>query len=125
MQLDQNRDKPIFLQFAEEIEDGILRGIFPEETAIPSINEAAVRFKINPATANRGVNLLVDEDIVYKKRGIGMFVRAGARDRIIAKRRAAFYQSYVAPMLGEAKKLGLTQDELIAMIEGGDHSDHD
>ncbi|MGE5598439.1 MAG: GntR family transcriptional regulator [Bacteroidota bacterium] len=125
MQFRLDSDKPIFLQFAEELEDGILRGIFPEEAPIPSINEAAVRFKINPATANRGVNLLVDEGIIYKRRGIGMFVRTGARDRIVAKRRAAFYDGYVAPLLSEAGKLGLTRAELIAMIERGKDNGQD
>lgn len=125
MRLDPNGEKPIFLQFAEELEDGVLKGIFAEEMPIPSINEAAVKFRINPATANRGVNLLVDEGVIYKKRGIGMFVRAGARDRIIAKRRAAFFEGYVAPLLAEAKKLGLTENELIAMMERGDPHDHD
>lgn len=67
MQLNMNDDKPIFLQFAEELENGILKGIYEEETQIPSTTEVAVKLKINPATAKRGVNLLVDEGIIYKK----------------------------------------------------------
>ncbi|MGE5549160.1 MAG: GntR family transcriptional regulator [Bacteroidota bacterium] len=125
MQLDLNGEKPIFLQFAEELEDGILKGIFPEETPIPSINEAAVQFKINPATANRGVNLLVDEGIIYKKRGIGMFVSPGAREKIVTKRRQAFYGRFVAPLLAEAGNLGLSPSELIDMIKGGKANGHD
>jgi len=119
MQLKMDSEKPIFLQFAEELEDDILRGIFEEESQIPSTTEVAIKLKMNPATANRGVNLLVDEGIIYKKRGIGMFVASGAREKIIIKRRAAFYNNYVLPLVKESKKLNLTKDEVTRMIERG------
>lgn len=125
MQLNINSEKPIFLQFAEELEDGILKGIFEEETQIPSTTEVAVKFQINPATANRGVNLLVDEGIIYKKRGIGMFVSPGAREKIAAKRKNAFYESYIVSLLEEAKNLNITKGEIIAMIERGYRNEHD
>ena len=119
MQLNLDDEKPIFQQLAEEVEDNILKGIFEEETQIPSTTEISIKFKINPATANRGVNLLVDEGILYKKRGIGMFVATGAREKIISKRRAAFYENYVLPLLLESNNLNLTKDEIITMIERG------
>jgi GntR family transcriptional regulator len=119
MRFDTDDEKPVFLKFAENLEDGILKGIFEEETQIPSINEAAVTFKINPATANRGVNLLVDEGIIYKKRGIGMFVSTGAREKIIAKRSRAFYEDFIVPLLEEARKLNIPREEIIDMIERG------
>ena len=119
MQLDLDNEKPIFLQFAEELEEDILKGIFEEETQIPSTTEVAVKFKINPATANRGVNLLVDEGIIYKKRGIGMFVAAGARGKIASKRRGAFYENYILPLINESKNLDITREEIIRMIERG------
>ncbi len=125
MQFNAESEKPIFLQFAEQIEDGILKGIFAEESQIPSTTEVAVTYRINPATANRGVNLLVDEGIVYKKRGIGMFVSAGARARIIAKRQISFYESYVLPMTGEAKNLGMSEDDILRMVERGMKDEHD
>jgi GntR family transcriptional regulator len=125
MQLNMSGDKPIFLQFAEELEDNILKGIFEEETQIPSTTEVAVKFKINPATANRGVNLLVDEGIIYKRRGIGMFVSTGAREKIAVKRRTAFYESFVVSLLQEAKNLNISKDEIIALIEGGYQNVHD
>lgn len=124
MQLNMSGEKPIFLQFAEELEDNILKGIFEEETQIPSTTEVAVKFKINPATANRGVNLLVDEGIIYKKRGIGMFVNRGAREKIAAKRKNAFYESYILSLLEEAKNLNITKDEIIALIERGCQNEH-
>lgn len=108
--------KSIYLQISEMIETDILRGILLEEEQVPSTNELAKLYTINPATAAKGVNLLVDEGILYKRRGIGMFVSRGARDRILAKRRAAFARDHIAPLLSEAKSLGITKQELMDMI---------
>lgn len=119
MELSTDNEKPIFLQLAEEIEENILKGIFEEESQIPSTTEVAINFKINPATANRGVNMLVEEGIIYKKRGIGMFVAAGAREKIINKRKAAFYIDFIQPLLKESENLKLTKNEIIAMVERG------
>jgi len=119
MELYNDVEKPIFVQFAEGLEDNILKGVFGEESQVPSTTEVAIKFRINPATANRGVNLLVDQGIIYKKRGIGMFVAIGAREIIAAKRRSAFYESFVLPLLDESKKLNITTDDIIAMIKGG------
>jgi DNA-binding transcriptional regulator YhcF (GntR family) len=119
MQLDLGNEKPIFLQFAEELEDDILKGIFEEETQIPSTTEVAIKFKINPATANRGVNLLVDDGIIYKKRGIGMFVATGAREKIVSKRKSTFYQNYVLPLIKESNNLKLPKNEVLHMVEKG------
>ena len=112
--------KSIYLQISEMIETDILRGILLEEEQVPSTNELAKRYTINPATAGKGVNLLVDEGILYKKRGIGMFVSAGAREKILGKRKAAFVDSHLRPLLAEARSLGLTKQELLNMIEEND-----
>ena len=117
MKIDNNSEKPIFIQFAEVIEDSILKGIYEEETQIPSTTEVAVLLKINPATANKGVRTLVEEGIVYKRRGIGMFVAQGARDKIRAKRKREFVDKYVKNMIEEAKKLDISSSEIIKMIE--------
>lgn len=90
MELDFNGEKPIFQQIAEGLEDGILSGAFPEEGQIPSITEFSVLYKINPATALKGINLLVEEGVVYKKRGVGMFVAQGAAERLRVKRKEGF-----------------------------------
>jgi DNA-binding transcriptional regulator YhcF (GntR family) len=111
-----DESRPIFLQIAEAIENDILSGALGEETQVPSTNEFAAYYRINPATAGKGVNLLVDEKILYKKRGIGMFVAEGSRARIVTKRRDQFETEFVQPMLAEAVKLGLTADQLTAMI---------
>lgn len=107
----------IYLQIAQMLEDGILRGIYPEETQVPSTNELARTLRINPATGAKGLNLLVEDGILYKRRGLGMFVAPGAEARIRAKRRAEFLEQYVKPLVAEARKLGLTTEELQAMLE--------
>ncbi len=117
MLLNFDGEKPIYIQLAESIEDNILKGIFEEESQIPSTTEMAVSLQINPATAAKGVSLLTDEGIVYKKRGLGMFVNTGAKRIIQQKRRAAFYRDYVSALLEEAAKLDIGRDELIRMIE--------
>lgn len=110
------QEKSIYLQIEEMIENDILRDILREEEQAPSTNELARRYAINPATAAKGVNRLVDAGILYKKRGLGMFVQAGAREQILAKRRAAFQQEYLKSFLHEAKDLGISKEELIEMI---------
>jgi len=88
-------EKPIFLQLAQMIEDAILSGAFAEETQIPSTTELSVTYKINPATALKGINLLVDEKIIHKKRGVGMFVSVGALSKVRQKHKSDFLSSYI------------------------------
>ena len=88
MNVNPNIDKPIFIQIAEQLEDSIFTGIFPEETQIPSTNEISALLSINPHTVLKGMNVLVDEEIIYKKRGLGMFVKEGAVEKKKQKRRA-------------------------------------
>ena len=117
------QEKSIYIQIKEMIEDDILRDVLLEEERVPSTNELARLYAINPATAAKGVNLLVDEGILYKKRGIGMFVATGAKAQIQGKRREQFYDNYVKSLMAEAMSLGITKKELVAMIldakEGG------
>lgn len=119
MQDDFDLAKPIFMQIAEVIEDAILTGAFEEEEKIPSITELSVNYKINPATALKGVNILVDDGIVYKKRGLGMFVKNGAVDTLRQKRKDEFYESYISRLIEEAKKLRLSEEDIKSMIERG------
>ncbi len=119
MKINFEDERPIFLQIAEQIEDGILAGAFPEETQIPSTTEISVNYKINPATALKGINILVDGGIVYKKRGLGMFVNTGAVKTIQGKRKEEFFDNYISKLAGEARKLGITREEIVSMIERG------
>lgn len=114
-----NDDRPIFNQLAEAIKDAILSGAFPEETQIPSTTEISVSNKINPATALKGINILVEEGIIYKKRGVGMFVAAGSSEKILSKRKQDFYDTFIETLISEAEKLKLSKGEIISMIERG------
>ena len=111
-----NDQSALYLQVARMLEDGILRGIYPAEEQVPSTNELARVYKINPATAAKGINLLVDEGILYKRRGIGMFVAPGAAQAIATRRKAAFYNDYVIALAKEAASLGIDAEELAQMV---------
>ena len=111
-----NDQSLIYLQIAQMLEDDILRGVYREEEQVPSTNELARGYNINPATAAKGINLLVADGILYKKRGIGMFVAPGAGSRVKSKRKAAFYDGYVKPLVKEGASLSLSGEELMAMV---------
>lgn len=111
------QEKSIYIQIGEMIENDILRDVLLEEERVPSTNELARLFTINPATAAKGINLLVDAGILYKKRGIGMFVASGAKQQIMKRRREHFYEDYVKSLMAEADSLGITKQELVAMIQ--------
>lgn len=117
MNIDTSSDKPIFIQIAKQLEDSIFTGIFPEETKIPSTNEISALFNINPHTVLKGMNMLVEHSIIYKKRGLGMYVKEGAVEKIKAKRQDQFYSQYIESLISEAKKLGMTKNQIITMIE--------
>lgn len=119
-----NEERPIFIQIAELIEDAILSGAYGEEEQVPSITELAVAYKINPATALKGINRLVDAQLLYKKRGMGMFVARGAKERIAQSRKDQFYQMYIQPMQKEAERLEISTAEITDMLERG-RMDHD
>ena len=106
----------IYLQIARMLEDDILRGVCREGEQVPSTNELARAYNINPATAAKGLNLLAADGILFKRRGLGMFVSPGAAEAIREKRKAAFYDGYVKPLVKEGASLALTKEELLAMV---------
>ncbi|MEV4669409.1 GntR family transcriptional regulator [Microbacterium sp. LWO12-1.2] len=108
--------KPLFLQIAEQIEDSILGGSLAEESQAPSTNELAAFYRINPATAAKGVAMLTDKGVLYKRRGIGMFVADGAKELLLGERRAAFADRFIDPLLAEARTLGLGADDLADLL---------
>ena len=115
--LDESR--PLFQQVASLLEEAILSGAYPEETQIPSVADISVNLQINPATANKGVNLLVERGLLLKRRGLGMFVSRGAREALQKERRDMFYEDFMLPMLEEAKRLGIEEQELLLMLKRG------
>ena len=110
------QEKSIYIQISEMIENDILRDILLEEEKTPSTNELAKMYSINPATAAKGINILVDKGILYKKRGIGMFVEQGAKEKIKIQRKSEFYSNYIQKLIEEANNLGITKKELVNMI---------
>lgn len=112
---------PLFAQIAEQLADDIAEGSLAEGERVPSTNELAAFYRINPATAAKGINRLVDDGLLEKHRGIGMFVATGARERLLADRRKRFAEQYLDPMLSEARRLGIDDDTLVSLIRGSGH----
>lgn len=112
-----NDQASLYLQIAQMIENDILRGIYQVEEQVPSTNVLAKTLNLNPATAAKGLNMLTAEGILYKKRGLGMFVAPGAPEKILEKRRSAFYQVYVKPLVKEGRSLNLTVEEMTNMLQ--------
>ena len=106
----------IYQQIAAMVEHDILRGVYQEEEQVPSTNELSRLYRINPATAGKGLNLLAADGVLYKRRGLGMFVAPGAAERILEKRKAAFLDRYIRPMVREGRSLGLERETLMAMV---------
>lgn len=121
MPLDDN--KLIYMQIADSIEDDIISGALNEGEQVYSTNQFAKLYGINPATAAKGINTLVEEGILFKKRGIGMFVSEGARSVIMSKRKSKFVEEYITKLIHEARKLNITKEELINIIEGYEGGD--
>ncbi|WP_338753659.1 GntR family transcriptional regulator [Bacillus sp. FJAT-52991] len=121
MILDVDGMKPIYVQIAECIEAEILNGKFKADQKVYSQYQLAEMFNINPATAAKGLNLLTDENILYKKRGLGMFVSATAKATIINKRKNHTLKRLVSDIVKEAKQLHVSEEELIAMIKAVKH----
>lgn len=117
MKIDESSVTPIFMQIAVWVKEEIQKGNLKEEEQIPSTNQFASAYRINPATVGKGFNLLVEEGILYKKRGIGMFVKAGAREKLNDSAKQIFLTETLKKFLMEADGLGITRQELIVMIE--------
>ena len=117
MKIKLDDSKPIYLQIAEGIENDILNEFLEEENQVMSTTQFSEIYGINPATSRKGMNLLVDEGILYKKRGIGMFVKSGGLQYIKNKRRKRFFEDYVLETLNEAKKLELSKEDILNMIK--------
>lgn len=120
MKFKLTEDRPIYLQIKEYIEESIISKAMKAGERIPSTNEFAQFYKINPATAGKGVNELVTEGIIEKRRGVGMFVTEVAREKLIEQRKELFYEEYVQPLKEEAKRLDMTMEQIQAMIHKGE-----
>jgi GntR family transcriptional regulator len=107
---------PIFSQIAQLLAEEIASGALAEGDRVPSSNELAAFHRINPATAAKGINVLTEDGLVEKRRGVGMFVAVGARERLLETRRKQFADRYVEPMVVEANRLGIDTESLVTMV---------
>ena len=111
--------RPLFQRISDQIADGIVEGTYPEGTSVPSTNELAAFYRVNPATAGRSLTSLVEQGALYKRRGLGMYVAAGAREALLTRRRARFADVFVRPLAAEAHALGLEPEEVIGLVRAG------
>ena len=119
MEFNFSGEKPLFQQVADQIAEGIFNGAYLEGEQIPSTTEISKSYQINPATVLKGMNLLVERQLIEKKRGIGMFVLPGAQERVRSARKEEFLNKEVLEVVTEAKKLGITAEQLKQLIERG------
>ena len=119
MEFNFSGEKPLFQQVADKIAEGIFNGAYLEGEQIPSTTEISKSYQINPATVLKGMNLLVERQLIEKKRGIGMFVLPGAQERVRSARKEEFLNKEVLEVVAEAKKLGITAEQLKQLIERG------
>lgn len=115
--------EPIYLQIADQIRTEILTGVLGEEEQVMSTTQYATTYRINPATAAKAFAELVDEGTLYKRRGVGMFVAAGARTRLRAARRERFFADVVDPVAAEARMLGIALDDVVERLRAQAGSD--
>lgn len=111
-----NDKKPIYIQIKDWLADQIIDETIETHDKIPSTNEIVTYFKVNHITVSKGVTQLVEDGILYKKRGVGMFVEEGAREKLLKVRREEFVEDYLKPMLDEAAKLELTKEDIQQLI---------
>lgn len=121
MQFHFNESTPLYQQIASQLEEMIFTGGFDKGSQVPSTTQLSQQLHINPATVLKGMNILVDAGLIEKHRGRGMFVRTGARQKIMEERKESFYKDYVKTLLVEAHKLGINKQHLVELIERGEH----
>ena len=119
MEFNFSGEKPLFQQVADQIAEGIFNGAYLEGEQIPSTTEISKSYQINPATVLKGMNLLVERQLIEKKRGIGMFVLPDAQERVRSARKEEFLNKEVLEVVAESKKLGITAEQLKQLIERG------
>ena len=119
MKFEFNSSEPIYRQVAEQIEDAIASGGFAEGDQIPSTTEISKEFHINPATVLKGMNIVAAKNLIEKRRGLGMFVQAGARQRILVEKRNGIFDEFVENLVREAQNLDISEDELLNLVKRG------
>jgi GntR family transcriptional regulator len=107
---------PIYRQIADQIETDVLGGALRGDDQVPSTNKYAAHYRINPATVAKAFNQLVDDGVLYKRRGVGMFVSPSAPEALRAWRRKNFFADVVDPMVAQAKAIGIELPDIVERI---------
>jgi len=114
MERDWNDNQPIYRQLRDRVAEMILDGLLNEGDPLPSVRNVAAEYRVNPITVLKSYQQLVDEQLVEKKRGRGMFINAGARDLLLKGERQRFLQEQWPQIHATIQRLGLTPEELLA-----------
>lgn len=111
-----NDHQPIYRQLYERIVEMILEGTLAEGEAVPSVRNVAAEYRLNPITVSKAYQALADEGLVDKQRGLGMFVRAGAREQLMAQERQRFLTEEWPQVMAKARRLGLSTKDLLQAL---------
>ncbi|WNS45193.1 GntR family transcriptional regulator [Paenibacillus sp. MMS20-IR301] len=114
-------EKPVFVQIIEMIEDDILSGTYGVDDLIISTPQISKLLSVNPTTAQRAIGVLTDRGVIYKKRGVGMAVTKEAREMILNERKKEFYEKVVQEFINGAKKIGISDTELLQILKENLH----
>jgi GntR family transcriptional regulator len=115
-----NDTQPIYRQLRDRIVTMILEGVVKDGDALPSVRQVAGEYQLNPLTVLKGYQALVDEELVEKKRGLGMYVKEGARSALLAEERRKFLEEQWPGILATIRRLGLDPAELLARANGSE-----
>ncbi len=117
MELDLNNNTPIYLQIADMIRNSVITGDLSEGDAIPSVRQVSVEYGLNPQTILNATQLLIQEDVIEKRRGLGMFVKEGARESLVKLESDRFKQEVITDFVSRGKNLGYSQKQLCDLVK--------
>ncbi len=125
VQFDAGSMVPLYQQVADQLTAAIRSGVYPEDAQIPSTTEMSRQYQLNPATVLKGMNVLVNEGLVVKRRGLGMFVATGAQQVLQKQQRSAFFAEQLPALINAAKELGISRGDLIAAMQADQETEED
>lgn len=116
MKISWNEKDPIYRQLRDKVLEMIMEGVFAEGDALPSVRQIASEQRINPVTVSKAMQMLVDEDLVEKRRGLGMFVKEGAKNALTQTERSRFLNEEWPMVVNKIQRLGLSREELLTGV---------
>ena len=112
-----NDNQPIYRQLRDRVVAMIIEGVLNDGEALPSVRNVAAEYQLNPLTVLKGYQALVDEDLVEKRRGLGMFVKEGARKKLTRDERQRFIEEEWPVVVETINRLGIDAEELLRAID--------